>query len=77
MIFVSRSGLVQNKVIETETPISQHELEQITNYLNQTLTGLSIQEIKAKTVRDMAEEKATYDKLLRRALELSQEALCR
>ncbi len=76
VIFVSRSGLVQNKVIETETPISQHELEQVSNYLNQTLTGLSIREIKDKIIRDMAEEKSTYDQLLRRALELSREALC-
>jgi len=75
VIFVSRSGLVQNKVIETDMPLSQHELEQISNYLNQTLSGLSIQEIKAKIVREMAEEKAIYDKLLSRALELSQEAL--
>jgi heat-inducible transcriptional repressor len=76
VIFVSRSGLVQNKVIETETPITQHELEQVSNYLNQTLSGLSIQEIKDKIVRDMAEEKSTYDLLLRRALELSRDALC-
>ncbi|WP_432823215.1 heat-inducible transcriptional repressor HrcA [Trichloromonas sp.] len=76
VVFVSRSGLVQNKVIETDPPLSQHELEQVSNYLNQTLTGLSIQDIKAKIVRDMAEEKATYDQLLRRALELSREALC-
>ncbi|MEJ2200439.1 MAG: heat-inducible transcriptional repressor HrcA, partial [Desulfuromonadaceae bacterium] len=76
VVFVSRSGLVQNKVIETSQPISPHELEQIGNYLNQTLSGLTIQEIKARIVRDMAEEKAIYDRLLRRALELSREALC-
>lgn len=75
VIFVSRSGLVQNKVIETDLSLTQSELEHISNYLNQTLSGLSIQEIKAKIVREMAEEKAIYDKLLSRALELSQEAM--
>ena len=55
VIFVSRSGLVQNKVIETDTPLSQHELEQIGNYLNRTLGGHSMQEIKARILREMAE----------------------
>jgi len=75
VIFVSRSGLVQNKVIETDTPLSQHELEQIGNYLNRTLGGHSIHEIKARILREMAEEKAVYDRLLSRALELSSKAL--
>ncbi|BCR06978.1 heat-inducible transcription repressor HrcA [Desulfuromonas versatilis] len=75
VVFVSQSGLVQNKIIEYHEEISQAELEQITNYLNRTLTGLSIQEVKARIFKEMAEEKALYDKLLKRALQLSQEAL--
>ncbi len=75
VVFVSQSGLVQNKIIEYPEEISPHELEQITNYLNQTLTGLSIQEVKARIVEEMAQDKALYDTLLKRALQLSSEAL--
>ncbi len=75
VIFVSQSGLVQNKIIESDGPISERELEQISNYLNHTLCGLSIQQIKKRIVEEMAKEKATYDMLLHRALFLSNEAL--
>ncbi len=75
VIFVSQSGLVQNKIITSDGPISERELEQISNYLNHTLSGLSIQEIKKRIVEEMAKEMASYDMLLHRAFLLSNEAL--
>jgi heat-inducible transcriptional repressor len=74
-VFVTQSGLVQNKLVETDEELTVSDLEQITNYLNQTMTGLSIQEVRAKIVAEMAEEKALYDHLLRRAFTLSNAAL--
>jgi len=74
VVFVSRSGMVQNKIIETDEAIPIRELEQISNYLNRTLEGLSIQEVKERLVREMAEDKDLYDKLLGRALKLSKQA---
>lgn len=73
VILVTRSGLVQNKMIEVDEQIPPSELVQITNYLNQTLGGLSIQEIKKRILSEMAAEKAQYDQLLRRALKLFRE----
>lgn len=75
VVFVSQAGMVQNKIIETDEPIPPRELEQVSNYLNRTLGGLSIQEAKARLVEEMAEDKALYDKLLARALQLSREVL--
>ncbi len=75
VVFVSQSGLVQNKIIELEEPIGQEELERITNYLNHTLTGKTIQEIKEMILDEMAQEKALYNQMLKRALMLSGEAL--
>ncbi|PNU18723.1 heat-inducible transcription repressor HrcA [Geothermobacter hydrogeniphilus] len=75
VVFVTRSGLVQNKIIETRVPVSRRELEQISNYLNRTLAGLSIQQVKEKIFAEMQEEKARYDRLMSRTLELSREAL--
>ncbi len=74
-VFVTQSGLVQNKLVETDEDLSPAELEQITNYLNQTLTGLSIQEVRARIIAEMKQEKALYDQLLRRAFTLSSAAL--
>ncbi len=73
VVFVTDTGLVQNKILETGETITQAELEQMTNYLNRILSGLTIQQVKNKIVDEMSEEKATYDRLLRRALRLSRE----
>ncbi len=75
VVFVSQTGLVQNKLIEVEEDLSQRELEQITNYLNQALSGMTIQEVKEKVASEMQQEKALYDKLMKKALELSGKAL--
>ncbi len=77
VVFVTQSGMVQNKLVEVDEELSHSELEQITNYLNQTMTGLSIQEVRARIVTEMAQEKALYDQLLRRAFTLSSAALGR
>ncbi len=75
VIFVSQSGLVQNKLIELDEDLSQRELEQMTNYLNETLSGMNIQEAREKIAAEMKREKALYDKLMKKALELSGQAL--
>jgi heat-inducible transcriptional repressor len=74
-VFVTQSGLVQNKLVAIDEDLSPAELEQITNYLNQTLTGLSIQEVRVRIIAEMKREKALYDQLLRRAFTLSSAAL--
>ncbi len=72
-VFVTEAGLVQNKIIETAEMLSQGELEQMTNYLNRTLGGLTIQQAKARILEEMAQEKALYDRLLQQALRFSRE----
>jgi heat-inducible transcriptional repressor len=74
-VFVTQSGLVQNKLVEVDEDLSPRELEKITNYLNQTMTGLSIQDVRTLIITEMAQEKALYDQLMRRAFTLSSAAL--
>jgi heat-inducible transcriptional repressor len=75
MVFVSQSGMVQNKLIDADETLTQNDLVKITNYLNEALSGLSISEVREKIASEMLQEKATYDKLMRQALELSGAAL--
>jgi heat-inducible transcriptional repressor len=75
MVFVSRSGLVQNKLIDADETLTRDDLEKINNYLNETLSGMSITEVREKIASEMQHEKSMYDKLLRQALELSGAAL--
>lgn len=74
-IFVAESGLVQNKIIETDEDLSSHDLEQMNNYLNRTFAGLSLADVKARLVREMTRDKALYDQLLNRSMRLFQAAL--
>ncbi len=75
VILVSESGIVQNRVIEAEEDLSTEDLVRMTNYLNELLHGLTIAEVKARIVREMQDEKVRYDKLLSRALKLSEVTL--
>lgn len=75
VIIVSRSGEVQNKLIESDEPLNQDELEKFSKYLNEIMGGLSLVEAKRKIVEEMKKEKVLFDKLMYRALQLSQKAL--
>lgn len=75
VIYVSESGLVQNKVIEVDNSLTAQQLEQISNYLNAELTGLSIQEVRAKITQELKEERILYDQMKKQALSLSCAAL--
>jgi heat-inducible transcriptional repressor len=75
VIIVSQTGQVQNKVIESDEEMSQDELNRFSNYLNEFMSGLSLTQAKRKIMEEMKKEKVLFDKLMYRALELSQKAL--
>ncbi|KIH77756.1 heat-inducible transcription repressor HrcA [Geoalkalibacter ferrihydriticus] len=69
-IFVAENGLVQNKIIESDEDLSRSDLEEMNNYLNRTYTGMSLPELKKRLVQEMSQDKALYDRLLRRSMTL-------
>jgi len=75
MIYVSETGLVQNKVIEADPSLTTRDLEQIGQYLSEELNGLSIQEVRTKLKSELQESQVTYDRLKKKALSLSCAAL--
>ena len=74
-IYVSETGLVQNKVIEADPSLTAQDLEHISNYLNSELNGMSIQDIRAKLNEELHEGRVEYDQLKKQALSLSCAAL--
>ncbi|MEW6614499.1 MAG: heat-inducible transcriptional repressor HrcA [Thermodesulfobacteriota bacterium] len=72
VVFVSKAGIIHNKVIEIEENLSQDELYKFTRYLNQILTDLTLREVREKIIDEMKKESNMYDRLLSRALKLSQ-----
>ncbi len=75
VIYVSETGLVQNKIIDGAPELSTHDLERISNYLNHELTGMSIQDVREKIARELKNERSRYDQLQKQALSLSSAAL--
>ncbi|MFO7982572.1 MAG: heat-inducible transcriptional repressor HrcA [Desulfuromonadales bacterium] len=75
LIMVSASGMVHKKLLDITEPVKQNQLDQAANYLNRTLSGLSIADARDRIARDITRERALYDELSRWTLQLSQAAL--
>jgi len=56
-VFVSKSGLVQNKIIEFQEIVTQEELDKISKYINELLTELTLRELREKLVQEIKKEK--------------------
>jgi heat-inducible transcriptional repressor len=74
-IFVSRDGLVQNRLIEISEDLSYTELDRIANYCNNFLMGLTLEEALAKVERELQAEYVDYDRLLKKAMVFSKMVL--
>lgn len=75
VVLMADSGLVQQKVIAIDELIEQAELDRISNYLNSVLGGVTLHEVRNRIIARMAEERDEFNRLMRRALELSNKML--
>ncbi len=75
VIIVATNGIVQNKILNVEEDISQDDLAKFSNYLNSVAEGLSLEDLRRYVMAEMNKEKVLCDRLLLRALKLSQKAL--
>ena len=75
-ILVTTDGRIENKLVQLEGgALEPGQLERIHAYLNQTLEGLTLDQVRARVLREMGEEKNRYDHMVAQALRLSQAAL--
>ncbi len=75
VITVSRTGIVQDRVIRIDEDFSQDELNATARYLNDQFSGMSFVAVRAELLRRLSEEKALYDRYLQNALVLCQPGL--
>jgi heat-inducible transcriptional repressor len=73
-IVITRSGLVQHNLLAWEEDVSQDELDKYSRYLNDLLRDLPLAEVRKRILVEMKNEKALFDQLFARALEISQQA---
>ena len=74
-VLVTKSGMIQNKIIETDEDISQDELDKIHNYLNSVMHGLSLRKVKENILKEMQKDKNSYDRLVAKAISLGHQAV--
>lgn len=73
-VFVSKTGLVQNKVIKADENLSQDKLDKISKYLNEEFRGLTLKVIRERMLKEISLERAKYDRLFKHALRLAKKA---
>jgi heat-inducible transcriptional repressor len=73
-ILVTTDGRIENKLISFDEPLEGRSLDFIHNYLNQLLSGLTIDEIRDKVQRELGEDKNRYDAEVAAALRLGHAA---
>jgi heat-inducible transcriptional repressor len=72
-VIASASGQIQNKLVTTEAPLSNQELERIHEYLNGFITGLTLGEARARIAAQVEGERLAQmnDGFLAKALALA------
>ena len=70
-VIVSVSGAVQNVLFNSDTVLSQDQLNRFSNYLNALLGNLTLSGIKRMVLQEMASDKQGYDELFAQVLALS------
>ncbi len=74
-IFVTSTRLVQTRLLELNEDWPQEELDAMSRVWNERFASLTLREVRSRLIAVMAEEKAEFDTLVDRALDLGRQAL--
>jgi heat-inducible transcriptional repressor len=74
-VIAAASGQIQNKLIPVDAALSPGDLDRINNFLNGLVSGLTLEQVRARLVEEIASERATHDQLVARALKLASAAV--
>jgi heat-inducible transcriptional repressor len=67
-VLVTADGQIENRLIADE--VAPGRLERIHNYLNQMLSGMTLDEIRERVIRELGDDKNRYDEAIAEALRL-------
>jgi len=74
-VIASSSGQIQNKLVPIDFPLQPAELDGINNYLNSLMSGLTLDQVRARLAAEIESERAIHDKVAARALQLASAAV--
>ncbi len=73
IIFVTESGIVQNKLVEFDESIRQQDLNRFSAYLDEELEHWTLSEIRDRLIEKMRDEKIVFIRLMDETYRASQE----
>jgi heat-inducible transcriptional repressor len=74
-VIAAGSGQIQNKLVPIDFPLTPSELDRINNFLNGLVSGLTLDQIRARLLEEIAGERSVHDDLMARALQLARAAV--
>jgi heat-inducible transcriptional repressor len=74
-VIAASSGQIQNKLIPVDAALSPGDLDRINNFLNGLVSGLTLEQVRARLLEEIASERAAHDQLVARALRLASAAV--
>lgn len=69
-ILVTSDGRIENRLITLEAGLDPRRLERVHGYLNQLLSGMTLDEVRERVIREISDEKNLYDAEVSDALKL-------
>lgn len=75
VVLITDTGFIKNKVIDMKHHLSQAELQQIVNYLNQKLYGLTIDQVTTSLINELKRDLFRRLEILEQAFILLEESL--
>jgi heat-inducible transcriptional repressor len=74
-VLAAASGQIQNKLVPVDFALNASDLDRINNYLNELMTGLTLEQARARLIEEVKSDRATHDELVSRALRLASAAV--
>jgi heat-inducible transcriptional repressor len=74
-VIAAASGQIQNKLVPVDFPVTPGDLERMNNYLNSLMSGLTLEQVRARLLEEVQSERAAHDNLEARALKLASAAV--
>lgn len=74
-ILLTDEGIIKNRIFKIDPMVKQEDLNRITDYLNSEYAGYALDEIRSMLIQSMKREKAQWDKLISRAINIFEQAL--
>ena len=74
-ILITKGGVVSNKIIELEEPVTQAELTRIANYIRNEFSTQTLPSIRKRILDLMKQEQTQFDQIVKKAMILGKKML--